>query len=586
MSRTLDSSGKGQSLRERLGRYAADPAAFRDDLLIEQNGELIRLGEVLEPWQDADFRATDPGWMLAAGLPPANSEVRQRAWLERSRGHSKTSDLAVSLAWFLAFARKPVRAFAAAADRDQARLLRDAIARLIRNNPWLGQALDVQVNVIRNIAPGSPGGGAELQILSADVGSSYGILPDAIVLDEITHWPQSGEDLWASLISSAAKRPSCFLQVITNAGAGAGTSWQWGAREEARQSTDWHFANLDGPQASWITEKVLAEQRRLLPAKTYQRLWLNQWSTGGGALSGSDIEACISLEAPMLAREPGLVYLAGLDLGISRDHSSLVVVGADRKANRVKLAVVKSWQPPFGGKIDLQLIQDEILRLHKLFALKRVLFDPYQAELMAQQLGRAGLTMESMAFTGANLNRMASCLVEAVQSHRLELYREKQLIADLQGLNIVPKSYGLRLEAARNKETGHSDRATALAIVLPAALDEAGRKAVDLKAWFQVQEEPSPAVNRVVAMMLRSKSETLLVSGKGREFEAVIGGARVHDSSSHQPEQLWDELVKQLKEHEFVEPTDPPESQPQAAAYRLTERGRRYAESVCRSFYF
>src|SRR5690606_2412842 len=105
--------------------------------------------------------------------------------------------------------------------------------------------------------------GAELEIISSDEGSSYGETPHFIIVDELTHWKKRG--LWDSLISSAAKRSRCVMVVIANAGLGQGTSWQWEAREACRNEAGWHFSRLDGPQASWITEETLAEQRRLLP---------------------------------------------------------------------------------------------------------------------------------------------------------------------------------------------------------------------------------------------------------------------------------------------------------------------------------
>src|SRR4029079_7334903 len=109
------------------------------------------------------------------------------------------------------------------------------------------------------------------------------------ICDELVHWEGDGS-LWHSLISSAAKRSNCLLVVITNAG--FIDSWQWEVREAARTDEAWTFSRLDGPQASWMTPARLAEQRRMLPAIAYLRLWENQWSSGGGdALTEADIKA-------------------------------------------------------------------------------------------------------------------------------------------------------------------------------------------------------------------------------------------------------------------------------------------------------
>src|SRR5262249_47244354 len=151
-------------------------------------------------------------WQKLAGFPIEGNPIR-RAWQERPRGHSKTSDLAVMAAWALAFSPRPIKGIAAAASKDQAALIRDALSTLVRLNPSLA-ALDVQNWCIVNRNTGS-----QLEIMSSDVPTSWGQLPDFIIADEVCHWPDGkGEELWGSLFSSAAKRAHCLIVVITNAG--------------------------------------------------------------------------------------------------------------------------------------------------------------------------------------------------------------------------------------------------------------------------------------------------------------------------------------------------------------------------------
>jgi L-alanine-DL-glutamate epimerase-like enolase superfamily enzyme len=105
-----------------------------------------------------------------------------------------------------------------------------------------------------------------------------------------------------------------------------------------------------------------------------------------------------------------------------------------------------------------------------------ILFDPHQAILLAQQLAARGLTLFEMPFTGPNCNKMASALLQAFRERRIDLYRDAdgdRLIDDLGRLTIVEKSFGYKLEASHDPNTGHADRAFALAIALPAALEAA-----------------------------------------------------------------------------------------------------------------
>lgn len=454
--------------------YAQSPAAFRRDLVIEAQGRRAALGTVIEPWQAKDFSAADDGWLMATG--PHKGDTIKRVYLERPRGHSKTSDLAIQCLWAMCFTKKPIRGYAAAAARWQAKLLRNAIQKLLRLNPWLQSFVRVHNYLISNIGFQHPGRGSELEIISSDSGTSYGLEPDFIICDEVTHWGVD-DALWVSLISAAGKKSTCMLVIISNAGAMMGDCWQWEIRKQARESDRWHFSHLDGPQASWISQEDLDEQRLLLPGKAYSRLWLNIWTTGGDALDGSDIEECITLETPFESGVFGCEYLAGLDLGVKRDHAAFVVLAADRGAHRVRLVDCRSWKPVAmeGSKekqVDLPAVQAYVEESYKKHKLKAVHFDPHEAGLMAQQLTRAGLPMRPMNFIGKNLDMMASDLLQAIRSRSLDLYRDKELIHDLLRLNLVQKRFGFKLEAARDQATGHADRAIALAIALPDALEK------------------------------------------------------------------------------------------------------------------
>lgn len=459
-------------------RYAADPATFRADLLIDVSGTVRRLGEVLDPWQAADFAALDPALLRCAGR--RQGDCNGRVYLERPRGHSKTTDLSATVAWALAFAARPIRGYAFAADQDQARLLKDAVQALTRLNPWLGAILEVQRTGISNVAPGHPGEGSRLEVFTSDVASSYGILPDMIVADELTHWQGDGS-LWHSLLSSAAKRATCLLAVISNAG--FVDSWQWHVREAARVDPSWHFSRLDGPQASWITAATLQEQRRMLPALAYMRLWGNEWSTGGGdALTPADIDAAFDQRLqPAHAREKGLLYVAGIDLGLTRDCSAVVVLAVpeSRDAGKVQLAHAKLWRPTLGRKIDLGEVERHVLELDERFGLEAVAFDPWQAELLASRLeadaGRRRRSqrrlfgskpwMREVQPTPSNLRQQATLVLEYFQDRNLRFFDCHPLRSDLHKLRVEERSYGVRLTSPRDSE-GHGDTFSAFALAL------------------------------------------------------------------------------------------------------------------------
>jgi hypothetical protein len=471
-----------------------NPAAFRAALLIDTDAGPRPLGECMagNDWQDADFKALDSGWQRAV-IGSKHQATHQRGWFERGRGHSKSLDLGIMAAWALFASRRRLSGIGAAGDQDQARLLRDAIGRLLYANPWLGTLLECQAYRVVNKRTEST-----LEIIASDAATSYGLTPDFIIADELTHWQK--RDLWDSLLSSAAKRSTCMLVVITNAG--LMDDWQWKTREAVRTDSGWYFSRLDGPVASWITADRLQEQERLLPGIAYRRLWLNEWTTGGGdALTAEDIAAAFnSALRPLTEGEPGWDYVGGLDLGVSRDASAVCVLGVRRDHSAhgsIRLARTQVWRPARGSKVDLQAVEDAVGEMHVRFNLQACNFDPWQAQHMASRLQSSGISvnrdqlarvgrrwvqsarvpMVEVPQSGQHLQRMATVLIEAFNDRRVQLFEEADLRRDLTRLRIEERSYGFRLVAPRD-EFGHGDLGTAFGLAMLAASELAARRKI------------------------------------------------------------------------------------------------------------
>jgi hypothetical protein len=221
------------------------------------------------------------------------------------------------------------------------------------------------------------------------------------------------------------------------------------------------------------------------PAR-FMRLWQGAWVPAStGAIDPADLEAAILKPAskhqpppgPMSGSEPGYRFVAGLDLGVKKDHSALVVLGCHGETQRIRLAWCQSWAPPRGGEVDLTAVQSAVLDAHHRYRLAAVNYDPSQALLMSQTLRRAGVPMQEVSFSSPqNLTRMATTLIDLFRSRgRLELYRDELLVKDLLRLTITEKGgHGMyKLEAASDAE-GHADRGIAFALALMHAVNTAG----------------------------------------------------------------------------------------------------------------
>jgi hypothetical protein len=353
-----------------------------------------------------------------------------------------------------------VRGFCVAADKDQARLLLDKISMFLALCPALAKVLVVTNWVVRNIHTGS-----ELTVLSSDAATSFGITPDFVICDELTHWAiGNGEALWQSLASSAAKRRNCLFLIITNAG--FVNSWQLAAREAFRANPDCYFHELDGPCASWITPDRLAEQQRLLPAPAYARLWLNQWSTGSSdLLADAEIEAAITLDGPT-ERERQVKYLGGLDLGLSKNSAAFVIVG--KLGTRCKLVRAWEWKPPRGAKVSIDEIEATIIRAHKVYSLTGIACDPWQSAQLVERGRKQNVPIRERAQSGRNLVEQAAALLAGFNDHSLDLFDYEPLLRDLRQARLEEKSYGVRI-VSPEVNGGHGDVLTAFTIALAEA---------------------------------------------------------------------------------------------------------------------
>ncbi len=426
---------------------------------------------VIQPWQESDFAALDPAWLAFSGREP-RAAIR-RAYLERPRGHSKTTDMAAQVAWILQYARQPMHGIAAAADRDQAGLLHKAVAALARLNPVLCPDLMARQSAIVNAATGS-----RLDVISSDVRSSWGQLPDFVICDELCHWEKA--DLWHSLVSSAAKKPSCVLVVLTNAGVGSG--WHWDVREAARTSPDWHFSSLAGPQAPWISAAALAEQRRLLPASVYARLWENAWQqTDGEFVTLPEAEACRDTALTIRdAGEPGARYIGAVDYAEKHDRTVGVIV--HREGDRIIVDRMDVVAPEGNRPVPVRWVEDWIAKMGRAFRPIRFVLDEYQLVGTLQKMsGR--FELKRFAFGAGKGNHAL-----AIQLRHLIVQRQlawppscgqipgardrDDLETELASLILRTASTG-RVRIDHRKDSGcHDDRAFALGVACLEALKD------------------------------------------------------------------------------------------------------------------
>jgi phage terminase large subunit-like protein len=457
------------------------PADFRRCLRVPAGaGRIVPFAQ--DTWMDEMFRGWDAGFVLAAGLSE-DLNVKRCSWAVLPRGSGKTMCASAQTLWLLLYGRPGTFAVSYAADQEQAGLIVRSIKGLITANPWLRRLLNVnqwEVTATNN---------NRLQVCASDVGSSFGATPSAVFCDEVSHWPESaGEKLWESAFSSTAKTPTCALLATMNAG--MMTHWSHRLHENAQKDPDWNFFSMPiGQRASWIREKDIERQRRMLAPSSFSRLWENRWvPAGSNYLSADDIAASVSdTHGPVFVRDPEMTYFAGVDLAAARDHGALVLVGRERRTGRIVLCQAHDY-PPVNGRVDLLKMRDKIIEIRRTFR-ARIICDDYGASFLQQDLEKRGTRIELIHISSKHHDEFASKLLQAFADRRITLYRDPILLRQLAEMNFKENYKGqLKLDPERTKRDGHGDVAMSFAF----AVSEASAPKKNFFVWYDGSSSRAP----------------------------------------------------------------------------------------------
>lgn len=418
-----------------------------------------RWGDVAAPWQWDD---------AAAVLEPGDGPALH--FLTRPRGGSKTTDLAGIAAAVLVEQLPPGgRAYALAADRDQARLVVDALGGLVTRTPGLASAITVD-----RYAASTPSG-ARLEVVPADAASSYGLRAHLLIVDELTVWPAANREVWTSVLSAAPKVRGCRLVVVGSSGDPA--HWSYRVREHARQSRAWRLHEVPGP-VPWIAPEALAEQRALLTDSQYARLHLNIWSASEDRLvSVENLAAAVTLGGPQ-PYHGRVTYRIGVDLGLRHDATAIAVAHAERagddgKARRVVLDRMVTFAGTREREVNLGEVEAAIVECWHTYGRPRVRLTPWQAVGLAQRLRRQGIAVEEWSYSARRYGALTSLLYALLRDGLLDLYDAPGLVDELANIRLTETSVPGVLRVTHDAEH-HDDMTTALGMAALALVERSG----------------------------------------------------------------------------------------------------------------
>jgi hypothetical protein len=173
------------------------------------------------------------------------------------------------------------------------------------------------------------------------------------------------------------------------------------------------------------------------------------------------------------------MYLAGLDLGVSRDHAAVVVLGINRDQQRICVATMKAWVPSIQNdrgkdEIDLMEVERFCIQMHQNYRISWFGYDPAAGgSFMAQRLRKVNLPMREVSFSSSTVQTsMATAFVQAIKEEKLECYEDSEgrLRRDFGKFAIEHKPPSRYKLIAVADEFGHADVGVALVLQLPTAM--------------------------------------------------------------------------------------------------------------------
>lgn len=413
----------------------ADAACqFFSRYLRHTKGKFAGTPFILQPWQAEKI--------IGPVFGEVNEQGHRRVRLcfveiPRKNGKSETA-AGIALKLTLADNEPSAETYSAAADREQAAIVYDVAAQMVRQHPSLRARCKI-TDSRRNIAV--PKTASRYRVVSADGGRQHGLNPSGVIFDEVH--TQRRRALWDAMTMGSDTRVQPLTFAITTAGVPDDAPVWWDLHEYARQVREGifkddtflsvHFGaevgdDYDDP-AVWQKanpalgtfldfEKFKANWQR---AKRIPGEW-NEWlryrlnvptQQADRWLSIAQWDECgVSVDWASFGTK---TCFAGLDLSTRRDVTALVLAFPSSDGR----IYYKShfWLPEVnlpqrlqpwardrlieltpGNAVDFAFVRARIAELAKQYRIEAIGFDPWNAAQLATELSGDGMNMIEWRF--------------------------------------------------------------------------------------------------------------------------------------------------------------------------------------------
>jgi phage terminase large subunit-like protein len=434
----------------------ADRAVAFINALTHTKGKFAREPFNLRPWQERIVRElfkTNPATKL-------RQYRTSLLMLPRKNGKSELA-AAIALYGLLADGEIGAEVYSAAADRDQASLVFNVAAEMVRNDLELSAVCEIVDSQKRIVHRNS---GSVYRAISSEAYTKHGFNASMVIYDELHAAPN--RDLWDVLTTSMGARTQPLVFAISTAGYDR-HSILWEMYDHACKVRD---GLVDDPtflpvlyemakEADWTDERewakcnpalgdfrsieemrVMAARAMSIPAQenTFRRLYANQWTEQAERWIPMPIwDACA---APMDIEDlRGRRCFVGMDLSSTRDLTALVAVFPDDEGgcdvlpcffvpkenireretrDRVPYA---QWERDGhliatpGNVVDYERVRKQLQEWAEMFDLQEIAYDPWNAtDLVVRLTEQDGFHCEPMRQGYASLSAPTKALEAAI----------------------------------------------------------------------------------------------------------------------------------------------------------------------------
>ena len=397
-----------------------------------------------------------------------------------AKKNGKSTFSAMVLNWFL-ITQETGEIYICSNSKDQSNFITyRKIVSMIRKNPELDNVCRIYTDVIENIKTGSI-----LRCLSSSYRSSAGLNCLLICIDELASFDTDSLKFFFEEMQLSPIYKNPLILVTSTAGRSEeGLLWDLIKESKKGNTSESYFYIKQGEEAnpsSFVTQKYLDSQEHKpgMRPNLFKRLHKNLWiSEEENFITDEDYRACINYK---LKRRPNIKIpiWVGLDVGCVSDYTA--VCGVGKIDNKIFSVDHKVYIPTKTEEFQFDDVKRYLVELSKIYDIRGVYFDPWQAKSLAQDLRKENINMVELPPSQENCIAFSQCLLNLIKSQGIDFYKSEEIRLSLLHCRVFYTGRGWRI--VKKSGTKKIDLAIALAMACYGAVTNPEEPGMSEQEW-------------------------------------------------------------------------------------------------------